>query len=181
MLVICSDMPKQICSAIHFTLSMACIGDSGQRRTPCFGGLRQVPSSLQASEQCRALGATKPLVCVCSTSPPALCFFPGHFIMCSSCYCGNSFSPTETLVSSHFSDQFANTAQSMQSACWAARAAVSVTREKQTNLKDWKRYHGKKMSYWCHKVTSWENKPRNISSPIHPLSPPKKKKKKRFE
>lgn len=74
---------------------------------------------------------------------------------------------------------FPNTAQSMQSACWAARAAVSVTREKQTNLEeDWDHYHGKKMSYWCHKVRSWENKTKclEIFLPlsIHPLPPRKK-------
>lgn len=189
MLVICSDTPKQSWSAIHFTVSMACNGDSGQRGTPCLEGSHKswwVETGTFLPPEFWAVQGSKsnkdPLVCVCSTSPLALCFFPGHFIVCSSCYCGTSFSPTETLVSSHFSDQFANTAQSMQGACWAATAAVNVTREKQTNLKDWKHYHGKKMSYWCHKVRSWENKTKGLEAyfplPIHPLPPRKKKKKK---
>lgn len=81
-------------------------------------------------------------------------------------------------LSATFQISFANAAESMQSACWAARAAVSVTREKQTNLEeDWKHYHGKKMSYWCHKVRSWENKCLETFLPlsIHPLPPRKKR------
>lgn len=67
-----------------------------------------------------------------------------------------------------FRTSFANTAQSVQSACWP----VTVTREKQTKLDDdWKYYHGKKMSCCCHKAKSWENK-RNPLRNIPSLTPP---------
>lgn len=70
------------------------------------GGLRQVPSSLGASEQCRALRATKSLWFVFAVHPHYSCVSFLVISLCSSCYDGNSFSPTETLVISHFSDQF---------------------------------------------------------------------------